>query len=254
LSQYLAIFEKIMKRKILPVLLMLAFISCKKEDNKPTNNLIPLKGTYQSSTTMEVSAPVMYTQSGVITDIAVINKYLVRSKMQNNFSINTNAQTIPADLLNIDIDKNLKVTAKLYLKDLVNKTLNGAVTNQSSTDLLIQANKPDTTITLGGNVINIGYIGTRLNIGKTKPVSSYIPFGSAAGGGGMAINLPQLRLLIKNNDIYLSQLAFYYKFQDSNSYEAGSSFIYDVINPDISKGLLTQDTVVVQQKLVKLVK
>lgn len=213
---------------------------------------MPLNGTYQSSTTMEVGAPVMYTQGSVITDKLFIDSYLARKKASADFTFESDIKTIPAGMFNMVIDENLNVTAKLYLKDLFNKTINGTVTNQSSTDLLFQANKLDTTIV--GTGVTYGYSGTGPNIGKTKQVSSYIPFASATGYGGMLINLAQLRLLIKNNDVYLSELGYYYSFDNNNGRGYSASYIYDVINPNLSQELLPKDTVVVQQRLVKLIK
>jgi hypothetical protein len=248
----LVIFEGIMKRSILPVLLILAFTGCKKENNKAADNLIPLKGTYQSSTTMEISAPVMYTQGSVITDRLFIDGYLARKKASADFEFESNIKTIPAGMFNMVIDKNSSGTVKIYLKDLFNQTINGSVINQSATDLLFQAYKPDTTILATG--VTYGYTGTGPNIGKTKPVRSFVPLASGTGYQGILINLAQLRLLIKNNDLYLSELGYYYSFDNNNGIGYSASYIYDVINPNLSKELLPKDTVVVQQRLVKLLK
>jgi hypothetical protein len=233
-----------MKKLILSVFFGLALISCKKESNNP-NNLIALQGTYHSSTTMELSAPIMYTQSGVITDVAFINKYLIRKQAPVAFNFEPNTQTVAADLLKMDIDGNLNVTAKLYVKNGLGdggaiKAINGKVVSQSATDMLIQANKPD-------NNVWAYSASTGASIGKTLPIKSRI-------GEGDFVSLPQLLLLIKENDIYLSEVAYFSSYKNKYGYGWVSTSIYDIINPNLTRELFSGDTIVVQQRLVKLIK
>lgn len=233
-----------MKKQLLIILLGLAAIGCKKESNKPEEKLANLQGSYHSSTVADFGAPVMYTQAGIITDASIINNYLSRKKITELFTPVT--QTVQSDLLNINIDAASKVTGRVYIKGFINayKDINGFIAEQSSSELLIKDNKPDT--------IPIVYNPIGIDVGKTKPVNNIISF--PGGWGGFTITLAQLRLAIKGDDLYLSELAYYYHYQNGTSYVYGNSYTYDLVNPDLTKELFSKDTIVVQQRLVKLIK
>ncbi len=209
-----------------------------------------LQGNYHSSTTADFGDPVMYTQAGIITDEAFIKNYVTRKSVAELFNFETNTQTVQTDLLNINIDANAKVTGRMYVEGLISKfvDIKSFVASQSATDALIQASKRDTVFSYFGGY-NIGP-----SIGKTQPVFSYFPLPSAAGGGGFLVTLSQFRLVIKNNELYLPQLGFYYYYGSKNGYQYGNSMMYDVVNPDLTKELFSRDTIVVQQRLIKLTK
>ncbi|MFA6249153.1 MAG: hypothetical protein WC615_19585 [Mucilaginibacter sp.] len=233
-----------MKKQLLIILLGLAAIGCKKESKKPEEKLANLQGSYHSSTIADFGAPVMYTQAGIITDPSIINNYLSRKKITELFTPVT--QTVQADLLNINIDAASKVTGRVYIKGFINayKDINGFIAEQSSSELLIKGNKPD-TIPSTYNPVGGG-------IGKTQPITSVMLY--PAPFGGFTISLPQLRLAIKGGELYLSELAYYYHYQNGTSYVYGNSYTYDLLNPDLTKELFSKDTIVVQQRLVKLIK
>ncbi|MBK0379639.1 hypothetical protein [Mucilaginibacter segetis] len=226
---------------VVTLLLILVLNGCKKDKNDQTDKLTNLEGSYHSSTNMELTPPVMYTQSGITTDITVIKNYLTRKNIIADFKFDTNTESVQTELLTINIDENLNVNGRIFVEGFAStnyKNVNGIIITQSDTDMLIQGNKPDTTY------LN-NYIF--LNVGKTEPINSALP-------NGKYVTLPQLRLAIKGRDIYLSELKYYYYSQNNNGYSTASSHTYDLVNPNLCKELFSRDTVIVQQGLIKLIK
>ena len=97
-------------KKLFPfILLGLSLSACKKEPvNKQEEKLIDLRGSYQSSNTMELAAPVMYTQGGTITDAQVIKDFVKRRNGTRLFSFEAGAEAVQTELISISIDERQK--------------------------------------------------------------------------------------------------------------------------------------------------
>lgn len=118
-----------MKPALIIFSILLLFLGCKKNDYSITK----LEGTYQTSNTVLVQAPVMYLQNRQITDTGIINNYLRRHNLSYNI-IYTPTQNIQETLLTL-IFKNGSVN---YIPKGKTTPLKASLIEYSDNEFLIQ--------------------------------------------------------------------------------------------------------------------
>lgn len=224
---------------------------CKKSDNP--EKFPDLNGVYHESNTEELSAPVMYTVNGKVTNQDTISAYFARHK---NYLVNIfvlNQSTLTED--NSAYEENFKGDGTVVLSNS-NKAASATytITDKSSTGFLLEATdtsrifeEPTFVNTTRSNIIN-AYVNAINRITNCKPVPPGVGYNEECTFRDSE------QFIIKNGQVYLALISY---STTSSSEIYGSS--YSAIGNDsgyFNTGVISQlmkgDTVVYQNKLILL--
>jgi hypothetical protein len=241
-----------MKKLILPVLLMVILSSCKKDSGDPG----VLKGTYQSSTVADVNPPVMFTQTGMTTNISIIKNYLIRNKITQDFRFDATTESIDAGIAIIDAKSNDDVKMKLTSKNAngpYSYNFTGRIKDKMTAEIILRSLKVDTTYLSTSNI-------DFSDIGKNPSSYTFVPLAPPSQYAGYLMSIKQYTLVVGNSNLYLPVLTYHISkvvgsangFFSIANYGADATF--DLLDPNVGNQLTAQDTIIIQQKFVKLIK
>lgn len=230
-----------MKRHVLTLFVLFSFLfACKKDKS---NAPLKLEGTYKSESKVTLSNPIMLTVHGTTTNQSVIEKYIKEKGMERFFSFDKYENTTTPDNVEITFNEDSSVNIKQFYGQVISAQL----TFQNTGGVLI-THKNSVNLSSNDNGSKCSILSE--NIRKVKPEKELIPF-----HGGYLIK-PVFLLEIKGQEIYIPIISYI-----SNSYKEDEKWCvqtvgntWNVFNPEVSQLLQTADTIVYQQKHVRLIK
>ncbi|GAA4338838.1 hypothetical protein GCM10023149_49140 [Mucilaginibacter gynuensis] len=238
-------------KKSLFFAMVILFTACKNSDTRPTISTI-LQGDYQTITTAELEQPVMFTSSEKITDQARIKEYISRRKTNVfNFTSGTETSNLPVISIAFKAEKKVSIRQQQNNGIAAIYQFNGNIYRQDDADIYIKKPIPDTLSYATGTII-FGGSGGSITLGKIDTRMTCV---QAGYHGTICTYTPSLVLNIKKGSLYVPLLTYdvYQRREFSMStYTATNQPVS--LNPDIISELTSGDTVVVQQKYLKLEK
>ncbi len=234
-------------KKIIPVIFIATLLwGCVKS----ATDMNVLIGNYRTDDIATIGPVTMYTKNNVTTDAVSISKYINAAKSKPLFDFTNKNE--PFNLYSISIEaKNpnkINVKALTYATGVTTSFI-GNVTNLTSTDLTVQG-KTDTLYS---------YQIPSYNAYSTYSIQKYnyyevISTSPSAGISRVALK-KGITLVKKGSDFYLPLITYYQVSRTPNSYSYFStSSINNVLVDNINSLIGAKDTIVVQQRLIKLIR
>ncbi len=250
-----------MKKKSLLVFCVILFlISCKKNESIPE---FDFSGNYVASRSAVVTSTKMYVKGKVITDWKSINDFVISNQFSNlEIPIkNVEERHAPVSFyFNLSIKENKKAIVDFLdlpeYMPIPKVKYEGTITIENN-EFTVRAPKPDTTIFWGdydtGSIR--GYPITKIILPKTKYKAVPVP---AIGVQVRMISTKKSIFIIKNNEIFVPMLTWSYKKISGQSIDRSiwvePFFNIGLANPELSTAIGDQDTVVIQEYRLKMIK
>ncbi|MES2651545.1 MAG: hypothetical protein V4663_07390 [Bacteroidota bacterium] len=250
------------KKSLLFFYVILFLISCKKNESV----LVPefdLSGNYVAARSAVVTSTKMYVKGKIITDWKSINDFVISNQFPNlDVPIkNVEERRAPDSFyFNLSIKENKKaIVDYLYLPEYMPSSklkYEGTITIEND-ELTVRAPKADTIVYWGSYEAGAatGYSITKAILPKTK--YKLIPIWST-DSQVRVINTKRSIFVIKDNEIFVPMLGYSYKKVSGQSTDreiwVEPFFNIGLANPELSTAIGDQDTVVIQEYRLKLIK
>ncbi len=245
-------------KQIMPLfILIFAFTACQKEvdTGSPGGNSLVMQGKFQTEMTVQLKPMVMYVQNRQITDPAIINPYLARFGYTAFFSTAA-TQTVTDTIQKLTFGNDDSVSFKVSLHPDIFYTKKSLT---SPGEWTLQ--RLDTIIT--HTQINPPPFGpSRCDtitgfVNKIKPVSYFVNV--PANNLMIQYLVPRFAIQVINEELNLPMITMvtntYWNYPGSTgSCLLGTVDRFNINKGNIESNLLPKDTIVVQEKNVKLVK
>lgn len=227
------------------IVLLFTVNTCKKSDD--ADGFPDLKGLYQASSTVELSALVMYTANGKITDQNIINAYLNRGDTLKRINFHMNVTSIAEN--NSGTRANFQNNGVVMLTDSLNKySAKFTITQKNTYGFVLEA--VDTTTYLENiQPYNQNPRSDMLseNIGTINRLSNCIAVPPQTGFVRNCTFRDAYQFIIKEKKIYY--FSFAYVVSSYNNLYRGFQGYGDqpgYFNTGILNQLITGDTIVYQ--------
>jgi hypothetical protein len=244
-----------MKKYLLPAALIIFIAGCNKNPDTSTSPLV-LNGKFQTERTVYLKPAVMYVQNRQITDPAIINPYLTRHGYDIYFS-SAPTQTITDTALFVTFGNNDSVS---FSSSKYPGLYYGKKMQTNTTDWVIQRSD-----TVRYFIDPYPAVQTRCDtlqsmVSKTKKIFLYQVLPGGSGGTGyyaLVSDIFRFPLQVINNQLQFPQLtmAINTVWNYPTSWGNCKRAAYDqwnIKNDNIESNLLPGDTIVVQEKTIKM--
>ena len=242
-----------MKQFILLAIVIIAITGCSKNNNSViTGTNLILEGKFQTEKTVYLKPMVMYVQNRQITDPAIINPYLSRHGYSAYFSAAL-TQIITDTVLSITFGNNDSVSYKVNVNP---GTFHAKKMQSSPSEWLFQRYDSISLIVFPpGPLPKIRCDTLSSFVHKITPITHYVNNITY----GIHYIVPRFALQIINGELNLPMVTMasnsYWNYPSSNG---NCSFVtwdlHNIKKDNIENNLLPRDTIVVQEKNVKMVK
>ena len=239
-----------MKLYLFVFVLLVGLASCNKEF--VPDNITVFDGKYQTEKTIYLKPMVMYVQNRQITDPAIINPYLSRHGYSSYFST-ASTQTITDTILAITFGNNDSVSYKVNINP---GTYQAKKMQSSASELLFQRYDSISLIVFPpGPLPKIRCDTLSSFVHKITPITHYVNYITY----GVHYIVPRFALQIINGELILPMITIasnsYWNYASSSGNCAlGMWNTHNIKKDNIESNLLLRDTIVVQEKSVKLIK
>jgi hypothetical protein len=236
------------QKKIFLLAIIVALISCKKNDDS-----FQIEGQYKSNTNGIVTPVMMYTKQGQVTSSTTIQDFLQRKGVSSAFIFNSSSTSITANMLTLTITQNNMAT---ILTSFSSSPMQGEIVNQTSSELVIaQMDSVQSLIPNGSSNIASRCDTLSMAIKNINPAKKYYPLPSSSGYNGYYKFRPMFPVEIKNRQLILPLMTSLVSASSGNSYCLNSvRDEWNTFNSNIIGQLQTGDTIIYQIKEVQLLK
>ena len=239
-----------MKLYLFVFVLIVALASCNKEF--VPDNITVFDGKYQTEKTIYLKPMVMYVQNRQITDPAIINPYLSRHGYSSYFST-ASTQTITDTIMAITFGNNDSVSYKVNINP---GTYQAKKMQSSASEWLFQRYDSISFIVFPpGPLPKIRCDTLSSFVHKITPITHYVNYITY----GVHYIVPRFALQIINGELILPMITMasnsYWNYASSSgNCTLGMWNTHNIKKDNIESNLLLRDTIVVQEKSVKLIK
>ena len=246
-----------MKSSILLTVLVIILSSCQKniEPDIAGSSLV-LEGKFQTEKTVYLKPIVMYVQNRQITDLAIINPYLSRHGYSSYFS-SSPTQTITDTALIVTFGNNDSVSFKaaaypgLFYGKKMQTITNEWVIQRSDTNKYFIDPYP---------AVQYRCDTLQSRVTKIKNIFLYQVLPGGSGGTGyyaLVSNVFRFPLQVINNQLQFPQITIVtnsvWNYPSSNgNCKMGVGDMWNIKNNNIENNLLPRDTIMVQEKSIKM--
>lgn len=246
-----------MKQFNLLTIIIIVIAGCNKNNDSGIagSNLI-LAGKFQTEKTIYLKPMVMYVQNRQITDPAIINPYLTRHGYSSYFS-SSSTQTITDTALIVTFGNNDSVSFKaaaypgLFYGKKMQTITNEWVIQRSDTNKYFIDPYP---------AVEYRCDTLQSRVTKIKNIFLYQVLPGGSGGTGyyaLVSNVFRFPLQVINNQLQFPQMTIVtnsvWNYSSSNgNCKMGVWDMWNIRNDNIENNLLQRDTIVVQEKSIKM--
>ena len=246
-----------MKKYFLLSVLIIAITGCNKNNDSDTPaSLLVLNGKFQTEKTVYLKPIVMYVQNRQITDPAIINPYLTRHGYNSYFS-SSSTQTITDTALVVTFGNNDSVSFRsatypgLYYGKKMQSIANELVIQRSDTTKYFIDPYP---------AVQFRCDTLQSMVAKVKKIFLYQVLPGGSGGTGyyaLVSDVFRFPLQVINNQLQFPQITIVtnsvWNYPSSNgNCKMGVWDMWNIKNDNIENNLLQRDTIVVQEKSIKM--
>lgn len=246
-----------MKQFLLSVVLIIAITGCNKNINPDIpESILILNGKFQTEKTVYLKPIVMYVQNRQITDPAIINPYLTRHGYNSYFS-SSSTQTITDTALVVTFGNNDSVSFRsatypgLYYGKKMQTITNEWVIQRSDTNKYFIDPYP---------AVQYRCDTLQSRVTKIKNIFLYQVLPGGSGGTGyyaLVSNVFRFPLQVINNQLQFPQITIVtnsvWNYPSSNgNCKMGVGDMWNIKNNNIENNLLPRDTIMVQEKSIKM--
>lgn len=242
-----------MKQFLLSVVLIIAITGCNKNiDPDIPVSILVLNGKFQTEKTVYLKPIVMYVQNRQITDPAIIGPYLNRLGYSGYFSP-AGTQSITDTILAVSFGNNDSVSYKVNVNP---NTFQAKKMQSSASEWLFQRFDSISLIVFPpGPLPKIRCDTLSSFVHKITPITHYVNNVTY----GVHYTVPRFALQIINGELILPMITMvsnsYWNYPSSGG---NCSFVtwdrHNIKKDNIESNLLLRDTIVVQEKNVKMIK
>ena len=244
-----------MKLYLFVFVLIVGLASCNKEF--VPDNITVFDGKYQTEKTIYLKPMVMYVQNRQITDPAIINPYLSRHGYSSYFST-ASTQTITDTIMAITFGNNDSVNFRakhgpeIYSGIIIKNSPSEWVLQRTDTLLFIIDPYPNPSNFFRCDTLQ------RMTT-KHVPFTSYTIFPGSSGPAALKKGVPSFPIRVLNGGLTVPMMtvACNSVWNYPTSWGNCKTVIYDQYNinkDNFENNLFQQDTIVVQEKTIKMVK
>lgn len=246
-----------MKLFILLVVIIIGITGCNKNNNSViTGSNLILEGKFQTEKTVYLKPMVMYVQNRQITDPAIINPYLTRHSYSSYFS-SSSTQTITDTALVVIFGNNDSVS---FSSATYPGLYYGKKMQNSTNEWVIQRNDTVRYFIDPYPAVRFRCDTLQSMVTKTKKIFLYQALPGGSGGTGyyaLVSDIFRFPLQVINNQLQFPQMTIVtnsiWNYPSSNgNCKIGVWDAWNIKNNNIENNLLPRDTIVVQEKSIKM--